>query len=995
MNRHPVWSTANYTAEHKDLQAVCLATSNNGKCALISRRSISVISTDKLSDVEYNIKRDTKWDTTYAEFSTLQRSYIAITNAQTVQIFDTDDTGPTSLIHTLRGHTRTITDLNWSYNDANELATASYDNYMHIWDLRDGARKPSLSMHSIAGATQVKWAKMDDHYLATSHEGDVRIWDKRKSNTPIHYITAHLSKINGIDWNPSSSGQFVTCSQDGNIKFWDLLTSVYKGKSDSILNTGLPVWKARFTPFENGLMTALVPQLRRTENNLWLWNISNLAQPLHSFAGHLDVVLDFGWNVKSNTECELITWAKDNALRLWQLNSQTFQNTIAQSNNTEESADSNGDQEEQFNSDSESTKLDNIELGRSNNPSPISSKIESTKSENDNDSDLGKSEAVGGGSNTLTSNSIILSLSQEFSLVNQNIPNIIIEELNAAKRICIVATKSVFSCRLKIFFPQNYPYNVIPQFMFLNDKSDHDTSMSTKSLTESMKKELLKVLQTTATSQVQRNRTCLEKCLRQFTSTFERLISANHQNATPAKSHTLLDLLPSHKYGSYLDASVPFPRTSGARFCSSDILVCFGRPPHLEQMNAPTEFTPRSLSALSAYLTTHVRAFNNHFKDDKKDSFALSISNFYIDSSRKRKLRHKTSSSHADKSPKHKTPNLCGPVSVFNAAKLLPISRSLAEQYIVTSKDGITGICEMNAKIAANSSRRDLAQMWTLVRLSAEIYLKSMRSSDSFLTPWSEHPFGRKMIQSMIEHYALNNNDIQTAAMIACAFSQLNVNSESFLIKPFYALDQDTNMFRFPVVNELPKSDSVVDHRNFLSAKENIRTRSNSWSEHGETVFKQELFLNYRRNSKQKNDKIERDSILDPDYMLQYDYYKKIYADVLYRWKLIEKRALLLQTIQSQLLSEDESLYHLPFATLCPSERCTADKRLCHDVFCSVCKKHSFVCSMCRIPVKGAANFCIDCGHGGHTEHMEEWFQTQLECPTGCGCQCIPSSQAE
>lgn len=92
MNRHPVWSTANYTAEHKDLQAVCLATSNNGKCALISRRSISVISTDNLSDVEYNIKRDTKWDTTYAEFSTLQHSYIAITNAQTVQIFDTDGT---------------------------------------------------------------------------------------------------------------------------------------------------------------------------------------------------------------------------------------------------------------------------------------------------------------------------------------------------------------------------------------------------------------------------------------------------------------------------------------------------------------------------------------------------------------------------------------------------------------------------------------------------------------------------------------------------------------------------------------------------------------------------------------------------------------------------------------------------------------------------------------------------------------------------------------
>lgn len=93
-------------------------------------------------------------------------------------------------------------------------------------------------MHSIAGATQVKWAKNDEFTLVTSHEGDVRIWDKRvsifrfkkntmfkfqyrllqKNNSPVHYITAHLSKINGIDWNPFSTGQFVTCSQDGHIK---------------------------------------------------------------------------------------------------------------------------------------------------------------------------------------------------------------------------------------------------------------------------------------------------------------------------------------------------------------------------------------------------------------------------------------------------------------------------------------------------------------------------------------------------------------------------------------------------------------------------------------------------------------------------------------------------------------------------------------------------------------------------------------------------------
>lgn len=39
--------------------------------------------------------------------------------------------------NTLKGHTRTVTDFNWSYGEPSIFATASYDYYMHIWDLRD------------------------------------------------------------------------------------------------------------------------------------------------------------------------------------------------------------------------------------------------------------------------------------------------------------------------------------------------------------------------------------------------------------------------------------------------------------------------------------------------------------------------------------------------------------------------------------------------------------------------------------------------------------------------------------------------------------------------------------------------------------------------------------------------------------------------------------------------------------------------------------------
>lgn len=48
-------------------------------------------------------------------------------------------------------------------------------------------------------------------------------------------------------------------------------------------------------PFGEALVTIVVPQLRRGENSLLLWNMSNLSAPIYTFAGHTDVVLEFQW----------------------------------------------------------------------------------------------------------------------------------------------------------------------------------------------------------------------------------------------------------------------------------------------------------------------------------------------------------------------------------------------------------------------------------------------------------------------------------------------------------------------------------------------------------------------------------------------------------------------------------------------------------------------------------------------------------------------------
>ena len=42
---------------------------------------------------------------------------------------------------------------------------------------------------------------------------------------------------------------------------------------------------------------------------------------------------------------------------------------------------------------------------------------------------------------------------------------------------------------------------------------------------------------------------------------------------------------------------------------------------------------------------------------------------------------------------------------------------------------------------------------------------------------------------------------------------------------------------------------------------------------------------------------------------------------------------------------------------------------------CTGCRKPSIYCSICRMPVFGLASTCFNCNHGGHTLHIQQWFQ--------------------
>lgn len=115
--------------------------------------------------------------------------------------------------------------------------------------------------------------------LATAHDGDIKIWDQRKGNTPLQYIAAHLTKvihilllpsqiafikysvlqnylfqIHGLDWCPFQQNQLATSSQDCTVKIFDTNNP---RRAESILTTNSPVWRARYTVSINNQLTVL------------------------------------------------------------------------------------------------------------------------------------------------------------------------------------------------------------------------------------------------------------------------------------------------------------------------------------------------------------------------------------------------------------------------------------------------------------------------------------------------------------------------------------------------------------------------------------------------------------------------------------------------------------------------------------------------------------------------------------------------------------------
>ncbi|KAJ1651007.1 GATOR complex protein wdr59 [Dispira simplex] len=130
--------------------------------------------------------------------------------------------------------------------------------------------------------------------------------------------------------------------------------------------------------------------------------------------------------------------------------------------------------------------------------------------------------------------------------------------------------------------------------------------------------------------------------------------------------------------------------------------------------------------------------------------------------------------------------------------------------------------------------------------------------------------------------------------------------------------------------------------------------------------------------------------LLNPQRAALYDHYRLLYADILGRWGFQQARCEVLKFVETpklQRLVHETMTYQLQFTV----DRAEARGQTTDfPPLFTMHAKDSIICAVCRQMVKGSSLFCWCCGHAGHADHFQAWFDKDPDrsCPAGCGCQC-------
>lgn len=138
--------------------------------------------------------------------------------------------------------------------------------------------------------------------------------------------------------------------------------------------------------------------------------------------------------------------------------------------------------------------------------------------------------------------------------------------------------------------------------------------------------------------------------------------------------------------------------------------------------------------------------------------------------------------------------------------------------------------------------------------------------------------------------------------------------------------------------------------------------------------------------------KSDNQDLFNPNLIRQFYAHVEAYAELLFRWQLLEKRLELLKSVPPRRNGLADPVQHklglVSRCTRCSGEfsRDTSAGKICPNCLNTKILPN---CTVCRLPVRGLSKSCLRCMH---VSHISCWRKLDVPiCPSGCGCLCSSS----
>ncbi|MEH2298108.1 MAG: ribosome assembly protein 4, partial [Nostoc sp.] len=134
---------------------------------------------------------------------------------KTIKIWDVSSG---QLLKTLTGHSDRIISVAYSPN-GQQLASASVDKTIKIWDVSSGQLLKTLTGHS-SEVISVAYSPNGQQLASANSDKTIKIWDV-SSGQLLKTLTGHSSSVNSVTYSPNGQ-QLASANSDKTIKIWDV-----------------------------------------------------------------------------------------------------------------------------------------------------------------------------------------------------------------------------------------------------------------------------------------------------------------------------------------------------------------------------------------------------------------------------------------------------------------------------------------------------------------------------------------------------------------------------------------------------------------------------------------------------------------------------------------------------------------------------------------------------------------------------------------------------